>query len=63
LSELESCAVISDTKGPLRVIEYNDEVPFVILELDGDSKAAANLVKRSILTQYISTLRTFSDAG
>lgn len=58
LSELESCAVISETKGPLNIIEYDDEVPFAILELDGDAKAAANLVKRSILTQYISFLRT-----
>lgn len=57
LSELESCAVISDTKGPLNVIEYNDETPFAILELEGDAKAAANLVKRSILTQYASLLR------
>jgi tRNA G10 N-methylase Trm11 len=59
LSELESCAVISDTKQPLNFIEYNDEIPFAILGLEGGPEAAANLVKRSILTQYILLLKSW----
>src|SRR5271170_7032329 len=52
LSELESCAVISDCDvgRPLSFVEYDDSSPFAVLELESERVAAA-IVERSILTQ------------
>jgi tRNA G10 N-methylase Trm11 len=51
-SELESCAVISDSGvgRPLSFVEYDDSSPFAVLELENENVAAA-IVERSILTQ------------
>jgi tRNA G10 N-methylase Trm11 len=51
-SELESCAVMSDSGvgRPLRFVEYDDSSPFAVLELENENVAAA-IVERSILTQ------------
>jgi tRNA G10 N-methylase Trm11 len=53
IAELESCAKLCDISitQPLRFIEYEDTVPFAVLELENEAVATA-LVKRSILTQY-----------
>ena len=52
IAELESCAKLCDISitQPLRFIEYEDAVPFAVLELENDA-VATTLVKRSILTQ------------
>ena len=52
VSELESCALISDCTVPLPLsfVEYDEAVPFAILGLKNTLQAAA-LVERSILTQ------------
>ena len=51
-SELESCAILGGyhLRDPLKFIEYDDSVPFALLEIPDELNPAA-LVKRSILTQ------------
>jgi len=58
--ELESCAVMCNVNvaQPLQFTEYDDSVPFAVLELENEAVAVA-LIKRSILTQYILVLKLY----
>jgi len=54
IAELESCALMAgdEVSSSLKVLEYDDSSPFAVVELES-SAAAAALIQRSILTQYV----------
>jgi tRNA (guanine10-N2)-methyltransferase len=53
LAELDSCAALENSELPLPLtfVEYDDSIPFAVVRLDSE-KSAAQLIQRSILTQY-----------